>query len=198
MGDHAASGSPPWRCTKRLPGREQKPCPCTGFHASWVCTRGHAWDQHETTWSAVVSKAVFAREWVAQGLRPECVEEAEEKRERWASEAASMAAELGAAEASKRVASKAQRLGISMCAEARMNEAVVETVDGSKLPASTSSRKGSVPQQRRILGKDNQQKQQPGRKQYPMLKPPTAASPPAAVLQAGIKVSVHVDNCEPR
>eukprot|EP00927_Polykrikos_kofoidii_P058103 TRINITY_DN52430_c0_g1_i1.p1 TRINITY_DN52430_c0_g1~~TRINITY_DN52430_c0_g1_i1.p1 ORF type:complete len:561 (+),score=101.63 TRINITY_DN52430_c0_g1_i1:65-1684(+) len=137
--DHQASGPPPWRCTKRVPGKEQKLCPCDGFEAAWVCTCGHLWNNHETTWSASVPKAVFAREWVAQGLRPECVEEAEEKRQRWASEAASMAAELGSEEATRRVASKAKRMGISMCAEARMKEAVEETFDGSRLPADDSS-----------------------------------------------------------
>lgn len=143
--DHAASGAAPWACTKRIPGKDKKPCPCKGFHASWVCTCGHGWDQHETTWSTAVSKAVFAREWVAQGLRPECVEEALEKRAKWDSEAAALAAEVGAEEASRRMAAKAQRIGVSMCAEARMQEAVAETVDGTRLPMPAAPARGHEP-----------------------------------------------------
>jgi len=134
--DHSASGFHPWKCTKRLPGRDQKPCPCDGFDASWVCTCGHGWDLHETTWSAGVSKAVFAREWVAQGLRPECTEEALQKRTDWDNEASRVAAECGAEHASRFIAAKAKRLGVSMCAEARMHEAAQEALDGSRLPLS--------------------------------------------------------------
>lgn len=122
--DHTASKKPPWKCTKRIPGKDQKPCPCEGFDASWVCTCGHGWAMHETVSSVLVSKAIFAREWVAHGIRPECVAEAEEKRNKWAADAARLASRVGVAAASKQVAQKAQNRGISMCAEAKMQEAV--------------------------------------------------------------------------
>lgn len=133
--DHAQAEGPPYRCTKTLPGKDKKPCPCQSFHVSWVCTCGHGWDMHETTWQEGVSKAVFAREWVAQGLRPECVAEAEEKRDKWSTEASQRAADCGAEDALRFVAEKAQRMHISPCAEARMREAVEDTLDGSRLPA---------------------------------------------------------------
>merc|ERR1712176_467843 len=63
-----------------------------------------------------------------------CVEEAEEKRRSWAREAAAVTAQLGEAEAARHVALKVQHLGVSMCAEARMKEAIEETLDGSRLP----------------------------------------------------------------
>eukprot|EP00933_Yihiella_yeosuensis_P013904 TRINITY_DN1266_c1_g1_i5.p1 TRINITY_DN1266_c1_g1~~TRINITY_DN1266_c1_g1_i5.p1 ORF type:complete len:319 (-),score=92.03 TRINITY_DN1266_c1_g1_i5:277-1233(-) len=90
---------------------------------------------HETTWQEGVSKAIFAREWVAQGLRPECVAEALEKRSRWDEQMTTAAAEHGRDAALRMVAEKAQRMQVSMCAEARMREAVEEALDGSRLPA---------------------------------------------------------------
>lgn len=133
--DHAQAEGPPYRCTKILPGKDKRPCPCAGFHVSWVCTCGHSWDAHETTWQEGVSKAVFAREWVAQGLRPECVAEAEEKRNKWSSEAATLAAQHGEQEALRIIQERSRRMQVSMCAEARMKEAVEDTLDGSRLPA---------------------------------------------------------------
>jgi len=90
------------------------------------------------------SKAIFAREWVAQGLRPECVEEALEKRAKWDNEASTMAAEFGAEEASRLISDKAQRLGVSMCAEARMREAAQDALDGSRLPGANAVRSSRV------------------------------------------------------
>eukprot|EP00435_Cladocopium_sp_Y103_P015141 s224_g3.t1 len=133
--DHRQLEGFPWPCSKVLPGKDKKPCPCKGFNISWVCTCGHPASEHETTWQRQTSKAVFAREWVAQGLRPECVAEAEEKRLRWQSQAAALVGsgrDLSAAKAA--VKAKAQKMQISMTAEAKMMEAVEETLDGTRLP----------------------------------------------------------------
>ncbi|CAE7426324.1 fam221a [Symbiodinium pilosum] len=132
--DHNKSGEPPYRCTKLLPGKDKKPCPCSGFHVAWVCTCGHPWEEHETTWQECTSTAVFSREWVAGGLRPECVAEAEEKRTRWKQEAADVAERHGRDVATKLMADKAKRMQVSMCAEAGMREAIDETLDGTRLP----------------------------------------------------------------
>lgn len=122
------------------------------FIAPEACTGGgHGAAEHETVWQER-SAAVMGREWVASGLRPECVAEAEarhcewrqlsslikkqnssgdwpqlyverqEKRSRWQQEAVEMAARDGPASKEK-VAEKAKRMQISMCAEARMLEA---------------------------------------------------------------------------
>lgn len=133
--DHRQLEGFPWPCSKVLPGKDKKPCPCKRFNISWVCTCGHPASEHETTWQRQTSKAAFAREWVAQGLRPECVAEAEEKRSRWQNQAASLVGsgmDLSAAKAA--VKAKAQKMQISMCAEAKMMEAVEETLDGTRLP----------------------------------------------------------------
>ena len=119
--DHQQPLGAPWACSKTLPGKEKRPCPCKGFHVAWVCTCGHPAGEHETVWQER-SAAVMAREWVAGGLRPECVAEAEEKRSRWQQEAVEMAAKEGVASKEK-LAEKAKRMQISMCAEARMMEA---------------------------------------------------------------------------
>ncbi|CAE7212976.1 unnamed protein product [Symbiodinium natans] len=137
--DHNRTGEPPYRCSKILPGKDKKPCPCSGFHVSWVCTCGHPWQEHETTWQKSTSSAVFSREWVAGGLRPECVAEAEEKRSRWKNQAAEAAERHGRDVAAKLVADKAQRMQVSMCAEAGMREAIDETLDGRRLPRSALS-----------------------------------------------------------
>lgn len=137
--EHAASGAAPWRCTKLLPGKEKRLCPCAAFDAAWVCTCGHSWASHQTAWSADVPRAMFAREWVASGVRPECSAEAEEKRAKWEAEAAAVAAKVGGAEASRWAADKAKRVGVSMVAEARMQEAVSDTVDGTRLPSFAAS-----------------------------------------------------------
>eukprot|EP00439_Symbiodinium_sp_Y106_P037821 s54_g4.t1 len=130
---------PPYRCTKILPGKDKKPCPCRGFHVSWVCTCGHPWEEHETTWQESTSSAVFSREWVAGGLRPECVAEAEEKRSRWKQQAADAAERHGRDVATKLMADKVQRMQVSMCAEAGIREAIDETLDGTRLPPSARS-----------------------------------------------------------
>ncbi|CAJ1411077.1 unnamed protein product [Effrenium voratum] len=132
--DHNQLGGAPWPCSKVLPGKDKKPCPCRAFHVAWVCTCGHPYEDHETSWHRAISKAVFAREWVAQGLRPECVAEAEEKRARWQQQAGELAASRGAEPALQAVAAKAKRLQVSMCAEAKMREAVREATDGTRLP----------------------------------------------------------------
>eukprot|EP00434_Breviolum_minutum_P005505 symbB.v1.2.004854.t1/scaffold280.1/size241228/4 len=136
--DHQQLNGSPWPCNKVLPGKEKKPCPCKGFNISWVCTCGHQASDHETTWQRKTSKAAFAREWVAQGLRPECVAEAEEKRARWQSRAAARAVETSMDLPTARAAVKAtaKRMQVSMCAEAKMMEAVEETFDGTRLPGS--------------------------------------------------------------
>ncbi|CAK9015335.1 unnamed protein product [Durusdinium trenchii] len=137
--DHQQLNGQPFPCSKRLPGKDKKPCPCKGFNISWVCTCGHPASEHESTWQLVTSKAAFAREWVAQGLRPECVAEAEEKRARWQQQAADRAARSGGEVAREQVKAQAQRMQISMCAEAKMLEAVEQTLDGRRLPRSAST-----------------------------------------------------------
>merc|ERR1712039_582626 len=59
----------------------------------------------------------------------------EAKRSKWEADAAALAAKVGGEQAAKEVAAKAKKIGVSLCAEARMKEAVEETLDGSRLPA---------------------------------------------------------------
>lgn len=129
--DHAVSfdkrGKMKFTCTKHVPGHRERPCPCavTGFAVSWVCTCGHGWSEHETVWCANVSKALFGREWVAAGVRPECSQEAEENRQRWADRCADHAAMTKDPEEAKRKATAlARKIGLSAVAEAKMIEAV--------------------------------------------------------------------------
>eukprot|EP00747_Dinoflagellata_sp_TGD_P167309 gnl/TRDRNA2_/TRDRNA2_191462_c0_seq1.p1 gnl/TRDRNA2_/TRDRNA2_191462_c0~~gnl/TRDRNA2_/TRDRNA2_191462_c0_seq1.p1 ORF type:complete len:637 (+),score=104.05 gnl/TRDRNA2_/TRDRNA2_191462_c0_seq1:63-1973(+) len=143
--EHGTSGGPPYRCHKGS-------CKCTGFDVAWVCNCGHGWSCHETTWSAGVPKAVYAREWVAGGLRPECVDIAKEQRSKWESEAATVAAEHGAEHAAKWVAAKTQRVYVSVCAEAKMREAVDDTLDGSHLPKPPAPPMARRPVREKVAG----------------------------------------------
>eukprot|EP00397_Hematodinium_sp_SG-2012_P034608 GEMP01037131.1.p1 GENE.GEMP01037131.1~~GEMP01037131.1.p1 ORF type:complete len:424 (+),score=84.84 GEMP01037131.1:194-1465(+) len=127
--DHAVNvdkdGKSRFQCTKHIPGHRENPCPCVDFSANWVCTCGHGWTEHETVWCTNVSKALFAREWVACGIRPECVKEAEEKRQKWADRCADHAAiTKDPVEAKRKAALLARKRGLSVVAEAKMREAV--------------------------------------------------------------------------
>lgn len=77
----------------------------------------------------------MAREWVCSGVRPEIIQEAEEKRAAWAAAAAEAAASGDIEEARERVAKQAQKQGLSYVAEARMQEAINEACNGTRLPA---------------------------------------------------------------
>jgi len=109
------------RCTKEVNGQS---CECTCYTINWMCTCGHDASHHETVYSARSSKANCPREWVS-GLRPECTQVANEKREKWAAKVADIAAITKDPEEAKRQARLlVEKMGLSLVAEARMLEAV--------------------------------------------------------------------------
>jgi hypothetical protein len=87
--DHAPAA--PWPC-------KRGDCACDGFDATWICNCGHGCSAHRT---AFVRKryAERAREWVAGGLRGECVALAKKFRARSAAERAAFVARANAAKA---------------------------------------------------------------------------------------------------
>mmetsp|Transcript_23228 Transcript_23228/g.58705 ORF Transcript_23228/g.58705 Transcript_23228/m.58705 type:complete len:836 (+) Transcript_23228:135-2642(+) len=139
-------------CCGHVPGQRNKKCGCKDFEASWVCNCGHSWADHETVLCYVggygsLSKALFGREWVSGGLRVECVEIAEQARDKWAGQAAEQVAMgvLSGEEAKKKAGRFTERLKISRVAEARMQEAVDDL--GTQLEAPPKQMKVVFPKQ---------------------------------------------------
>ncbi|CAD7927628.1 unnamed protein product [Amoebophrya sp. A120] len=135
-GKYNAQGLEIFACQGHVPGQRNKKCPCKCFEASWVCNCGHPWSAHETVVTVVPNRALFGREWVAGGLRVECVEIAEQARDKWAGQAAEQVAmgALNPEEAIQKAARFTERLKLSRVAEAKMQEAVEDLTGQLEAP----------------------------------------------------------------